>query len=98
MNKSVPSATNWPEDPRRRAKRSGIRAIDQGTSYDVPGKLRHLVHQIETGKHGRVTDVVLAIRGIQHGKIFIRLFYTGSSDMATLSQMIDYLKKDSMEE
>jgi hypothetical protein len=100
LNKTVPSPTNWPDDPRARklrAKKSGIRAIDQGTSYDVSGRLRRLIHQIEDGKHGHVTDIVLAIRCITGDGIRIRTIYTGSSEMARLGQMIDYLKKDTIE-
>jgi hypothetical protein len=40
---------------------SKLRAIDRGNVYDITGKLRRLIHQIENGKHGKVTDVIAAI-------------------------------------
>jgi len=55
MNKTVPSPTNWPEQKRR--KPGGIRAIDKGTSYDVAGKLRHILRALEKGDHGEVRGV-----------------------------------------
>lgn len=92
-NPSVPNAKNWPEQ--KKPKRGGIRAIDQGTNYDVPGKLRRLVHQIEKGEHGIATDVVCAVRYVGlNGKIGIRTMYTGKNTTADLNLMVDYLKRD----
>jgi hypothetical protein len=73
---------------------SKIRAIDQGTLYDVPGKLRRLVREIEKGDLGRVTDVVNAVRIVKDGKVSIRTMYTGTSDMPTLKFMVDRLGKE----
>ena len=55
-----------------------------------------MVREIEDGKQGRVTDVVLALRCVTDQGIQIRTIYTGRSDMATLGQMIDYLKKEAV--
>jgi hypothetical protein len=99
VNRSVPSPTNWPEDGRKkklRAMKSGLRAIDRGTTYDVPGNLQKLVHEINNGKKDRVTDVVLALRSVRNGKPVIRTLYTGKSDMATLHFMAQYLVRDTI--
>lgn len=40
----------------------GIRAIDQGTPYDLTGKLRWLARDIESGKQGDITDIVVITR------------------------------------
>lgn len=95
MNKTVPNGKNWPPE-KPRGKRGGLRAIDAGTSYDVPGKMRRMVHKIEDGEFGRVTDVVCAVRCIKDGKITIRTMYTGKNSMGELLQMAEYLKKDMM--
>lgn len=93
MNRTVPGPTNWP-DQKPRPRRGGLRAIDKGTLYDVSGKLRLVVHQIESGEYGEVTDVVLALRYVRQGQAGIRTIYTGKNDMGTLNLMADYLKRD----
>jgi len=39
-----------------------LRAIDNGTRYDVSGKLKQLARQVERGEHGDVRDAVVVIR------------------------------------
>jgi hypothetical protein len=91
MNRTVPNAKNWPE----KKKRGGLRAIDKGTSnYDVTGRLRRLVHQIESGKHGEVTDVVLAIRSINDGRTGVKPMYLGTSQLEVLHFMACVIAKD----
>ncbi len=46
---------------RLKAKRSSIRAIDKGTLYDVPGKLRKMARAIERGEHGDVRNGIVIL-------------------------------------
>jgi hypothetical protein len=61
MNKTVPSATNWP-DERPRKKTVKLRVIDQGTAYDVSGRMIRWARELRTGKLGRCTDVLIVAR------------------------------------
>jgi hypothetical protein len=96
MNKSVPSPKNWPDDGRARKlkmKRSGIRAIDQGTSYDISAKLRKLAREIECGKHGEVRGIVCAIGSTIDGRLTVNSIYTGKASIAELHMLASYLEK-----
>lgn len=42
-------------------KRSGLRRIDQGTRYDITGRLRSLARRIENGEYGDVRGVVIGL-------------------------------------
>lgn len=42
-------------------KRS-LRAIDEGTRYDISGNLRRLARAIERGDHGKVAHVVVGLK------------------------------------
>lgn len=72
MNRTVPttnlSETTAEKDKRRR-RGSKLRPIDKDTDYDISGSLRRLIHQIEAGEHGEVTDLILAIRSRETGRI-----------------------------
>lgn len=97
MNRTVPTA-NLSETEAEKNKRlrrgSKLRAIDKGTCYDVPGKLRRLVHEIESGKHGDVTDVVVAIRCIKNNKASLNSIFTGKSQPEVLQYMARFLAKE----
>lgn len=55
--------TSNPDETRVKAKKAGgLRAIDQGTIYDVPGKMKNLARSIERGEEGTITDAVIVIR------------------------------------
>ena len=85
-NSSVPSPRNWPEEKRKK-KRGGLRAIDAGSRYDVPGQLRKLARQIERGEHGRVTDVAGAVRGIFPDGVYSFGFHAGTGDVEVVTYM-----------
>ena len=44
-----------------KVKKSGIRAVNQGTRYDFSGNLRRITRSIERGEEGDVRDVVVLI-------------------------------------
>lgn len=46
-------------------KKAQLRVIDQGTNYDVPGRLKALARAIERGDYGRVTDVGIVLKSFQ---------------------------------
>jgi hypothetical protein len=45
-------------------KRKGIRAINQGTRYDITGQLRLLARKIESGEYGRVRHLVVGVAAL----------------------------------
>lgn len=47
---------------RKPAKKGSLRAINQGTRYDITGNLRRLARAIERGDHGAVKQVVVGVR------------------------------------
>jgi hypothetical protein len=97
MNKTVPNAKNWPDEGRDRLlarKRSGIRAINKGTSYDVPGKLRKLAREIEKGMHGEVRGAALAFLYAKDGKLKASCIFTGTCSTAELHMLACYLEQE----
>jgi hypothetical protein len=64
-----------------KVKRSGIRAVDQGTVYDVTGKMRWLTREIESGKQGHITDVLIVTRA-SNGQIGSFAFGTSHRERA----------------
>ena len=92
MNKTVPSPTNWPEE-KRKSKRGGIRAIDKGTPYDVPGRLKKWAREIESGKLGRATDFLMVVRVVRDDGVAYEHFSNGISTIETYAYMADLAKK-----
>lgn len=86
MNKTVPSPTNWPEQKPAK-KRGGIRVINEGTPYDVPGRLKKWAREIESGKMGRVTDYLLVVRCIKEDEISFEHFLGGTGTPETYMYM-----------
>lgn len=75
-------------------KKSGIRAIDRGTSYDVSGRVRRLMRSVEAGNFGRVTDAVVILRGIKDGKVNAQPFFYGVSETEVLHFMASRAAKE----
>jgi hypothetical protein len=71
-----------------KVKSSRLRAIDKGTSYDVPGRMKRLARSIERGEFGEVTDVVCVVRSKNQGEIELRPYFYGKSDTANLHFML----------
>lgn len=100
MNKTVPTGRLCDTAAEKNAKlRRGakLRAIDRGTVYDISGKLRKLLHEIEGGKHGDVTDVVLAIRKVKDGRTGIATAFIGTSQPEVLHFMASRLQAEIVE-
>ena len=97
MNTTVPTGRlcdTAAEKTARLRRGSKLRPIDKGNIYDVTGKLRKLVHEIESGKHGDVTDVVCAIRVIKQNKAAIHSIFLGKSQPEVLHYMACRLEKE----
>ncbi|MGA9668396.1 MAG: hypothetical protein WBQ94_04265 [Terracidiphilus sp.] len=96
--KTVPTARLCDTEAEKNARLrrgSKLRAIDKGTCYDIPGKLRRVVHEIESGKHGEVTDVILAIRCVRkNSRVALTSIFTGKSQPEILHYMATYLVKE----
>jgi hypothetical protein len=67
----------------------GIRAIDQGTPYDVTGKMRWLARRIDHGDEGDITDVIVITRN-RNGNI--SSFGWGPNFRATSHYMVSTVK------
>lgn len=99
MNKTVPTARLCDTEAEKSAKlRRGakLRPINKGNAYDISGRLRRLIRQIESGKHGEVTDVVLALRSIKESKSQVITAYYGFSQPEVLHYMASKLEKEVM--
>jgi hypothetical protein len=64
-------------------KKHGIRAIDQGTLYDIPGKLQHAARNLARDRHD-LTDVVLLERRSDGS---MRSFHWGRGGQSTAHWM-----------
>lgn len=82
------------EKKARLRRTSKLRPINKGNSYDISGKLRKLVHEIESGKHGDVTDVILAVRSVKNSQPGIRTAFWGFSQPEVLHYMACRLEKE----
>ena len=82
------------EKKARLRRGSKLRAIDSGSVYDVTGKLRRLVHQIESDKLGKVTDVIAAIRRVDGAGTQIKTIFVGTSQPEVLHYMACRLEKE----
>lgn len=71
-----------------------IRAIDQGTVYDKTGRMRKLVRDIESGKHGAVTDIVCCIAHRDHNGrgIGVTAFHFGPGGAPTAHWILSTAK------
>jgi hypothetical protein len=64
-----------------KVRNSCLRAIDQGTIYDVTGKLRGLARSIDRGEEGDITDAVVILRG-KNGSVGSFHYGNGSRERA----------------
>jgi hypothetical protein len=87
MNEMLPSADPSKLRGPKAAKKSRIRAIDKGTTYDVPGRMIRLARAIEHGNFGEVTDVICIVRGKKNGAINSQAHFYGKSATDTLHFM-----------
>jgi hypothetical protein len=97
MNTSVPTGRLCDTEAEKKARLrrgSKLRAIDSGNVYDITGKLRRLIHEIEGGKLGKVTDVIAAVRNVQDSKVGIKTIFYGTSQAEILHYMACRLEKD----
>ncbi len=99
MNKTVPTGRlcDTPAEKSAKLRRGAkLRPIDKGNVYDISGRLRKLVHEIESGKHGEVTDCVIAIRKVENGRTALRTAYYGKSQPEVLHYMACMLERETL--
>jgi hypothetical protein len=91
MNKTIPTARLCDTEAERKKKMlraSRLRPIDRGTYYDIPGRMRMLLRQIERGEWGKVTDVSVVLRYIKDDGVRINSRHTGTGTTETYSYML----------
>jgi hypothetical protein len=97
MNTSVPTGRLCDTEAEKKARLrrgSKLRVIDTGNIYDITGKLRRLIHRIERGELGKVTDVIAATRSVKNNKVGINTIFYGTSQPEVLHYMACRLEKD----
>lgn len=62
-------------------KLKSIRAVDRGTVYDIPGKLKNLARSIESGQMEDVTECIVITKGGKDGRDY-RTFGFGQGNAA----------------
>jgi hypothetical protein len=88
-----------PSDTRQKVKpkRGGIhtvRAINEGTSYGVSGRLRRLIREIESGNLGEVRHCIVLLNCKSDGKRFVKTQYYGPGEVDSFAYMIAIAQKD----
>lgn len=76
-------------------KKASIRAIDQGTKYDVSGRLRLLARQIERGEYGVTKNAIVILHSFSgfNGGVRINAYHFGTGDIPTAFYMLEAAKK-----
>lgn len=77
----------------KRTYKNKLRAIDQGTRYDVTGMLRKLERKIERGEQGKVSDVMVIVRTVEDGGgVGVEVFHYGNGGIDKAYYMVDSAK------
>lgn len=82
MNPMLPNSN--PDETRTKKKlkasKSKLRVINQGTVYDATGRMRTWIREIESGKYGRCTDIVMIARCHEPGgeEAHVRMWHNGT--------------------
>lgn len=83
-----------PDDTRSVSKKkTGLRAVDQGTYRDVNGSLRRLAREIERGEYGDVRDISVAFSKVAaNGSVEVVGFHFGTGSRADVHWMLSTVK------
>lgn len=75
-------------------KKNSLRAIDQGTIYDITGQLRRTTRELERDIDGKVCDVVMIVARKNHGQrgMSIDTYHWGTGDKARAHWMLSTAK------
>lgn len=73
-------------------RRAKIRVINQGTSYDVVGRLKALARAIERGDYGRVTDVGIVVKSFKGSETHLDIKHVGTGTPGDLTMMATYFQ------
>jgi hypothetical protein len=81
-------------EKRKKVYRSGLRAINRGTRYDIHGKLLRIARDIEHGKLGDVRDVVVIIKRVSVDATMTSTHHIGTGTIADVSMMLKAAESD----
>jgi hypothetical protein len=73
----------------KKVRSSRLRTVDQGTTYDVTGKLRWLARAIDRGDEGDITDAVVITRSANGS---IGSFHWGKGNRERSHHMVSTVK------
>ena len=91
----VPNAN--PSDTRQKLKPkiSRLRVIDEGTTYDVSGRLRRLTREIESGELGEIRHCIVLLNcKRKDGSKYVKTQYYGRGEVEAFAYMIAVGQKD----
>lgn len=69
-------------------KKTKLRAIDQGTVYDIPGKLINLARQVRSGELQGVSDVMVVAKTHEKDGYHYHVFGFGCGEPAVQHHML----------
>lgn len=90
--KTVPTGRLCDTEAEKKAKlvsRSKLRAIDKGTPYDAAGRTVKWARELNSGKMGRVTDIVIVARVIAKDGLAYEHFANGIGNGDTYRCMLE---------
>lgn len=95
-NPSVPSPRNWPDDPRPqriKAKKSGLRVIDEGTDTDAMRPLLRSVRGFQRREPGKLVGWVgVFMYRLPNGELRVVNAAGGTTDLADQIMMATKLR------
>ena len=79
----------------KKARRPAIRAIDQGTRYDISGNLRKFVRRLEQGQLKNVKEVIVLTRMISppDGIRTLEVWSAGETSVESAHWMMESAKR-----
>jgi hypothetical protein len=78
-----------------KVRKSRLRVINNGTRYDVAGKLKWLARQIESGKLGDVRDVVVGVAHIGNGGgMTASAYHYGTGNIAAAHHLLKCVENE----
>jgi hypothetical protein len=67
--------------------RQKVQSIQQGSYYDIPGRIKRMGRSIESGEYGDVTDALVILRYHDEGRLNVKGFHYGTSNVEVAQSM-----------
>lgn len=67
--------------------REKVCTIQRGNYYDIPGRMKRMARSIEAGEYGNVTDALLILRYQDEGRLNVKGFHYGTSNVEVAQSM-----------